>query len=115
MEVGAQVNETSKLPPLRQTSHGLLPSQHRLDTLIRDISNKPVSNIAFSKKINNKDKELTGQSNKILLKSVSSVNRLIGKVKPEGRDHSDLNKYQPLALKTFSSSAFKVESIDLEA
>lgn len=112
MEGGLQTKENHKLPPLHQSSQGRLPTQHRLDTLIKDISNKGDPNKVFLKKNTKREKEITGQSSKILLKSVSSVNRLTVRKKGEGRDQSDLNKYQPLASKTVSSGALMLENGD---
>lgn len=114
MEGGLQLTENHKLPPLRQTSQGLLPTQHRLDTLIRDISNKPDPNKVFSKKNIKREKEGSTQNSKILLKSVGSVNRLLAKGKAEGWDQRDLNKYQPLISKTVPSGVHTQGNEDFE-
>lgn len=83
MEASIVNNSSTKLPPLKHPSQGHLPTQHKLDALIKDISNKQSGTSHLELKISAKEKEKTVQSSKILLKSVNNLTRRTIKVRGE--------------------------------
>jgi hypothetical protein len=100
MEATVASNSSTKLPPLKHLSQAAIPTQHKLDALIKDISNKQQGTNHLEQKISKKEREFTSQSSKILLKSVNNLSRGNVKVKGENNQTANLNKFVPLASKT---------------
>lgn len=100
MEATIASNSSTKLPPLKHLSQAILPTQHKLDALIKDISNKQSGTNHVEQKNSMNEREKTTQNSKILLKSVNNLSRRTLKVRAENHETANLNKFVPLASKT---------------